>query len=275
MAQGGQVNQVELGRGGVVVKPIAMPTEMPVRHDPFNYIVGDGEDLKSIAAKFNLTIDEIRWSNPSLGTSTRVRTGDVLLIPPIAGVVVQVRRGDTIDSLAAAWHVDRVSIMDFNYLRDPIADLTDGRLLVLPAGHGSTITPQPYGTDLPAAIGARYVFAIKVGGTPGPYPVTRFPYGQCTWYAATKVPVTWAGNAWQWYAAAQSSGWPVGATPRPGALMVTWESRYYGHVAYVESVASDGSWLVSEMNYLGWGVIDQRTVRQGQVPLIGFIYPPV
>ena len=66
----------------------------------------------------------------------------------------------------------------------------------------------------------------------------------------------------------------MGATPRPGAIMVTWESRYFGHVAYVESVdETDGSWTVSEMNYVGWGVIDQRTIHVGQVPLMGFIYP--
>jgi hypothetical protein len=28
------------------------------------------------------------------------------------------------------------------------------------------------------------------------------------------------------------------------------------------------------MNYVGWGVVDLRTVRPGSVPLIGFIYPP-
>jgi surface antigen len=55
--------------------------------------------------------------------------------------------------------------------------------------------------------------------------------------------------------------------------MVTNESGY-GHVAYVESVNGDGSWTVSEMNYRGWDQVDQRTIRPGGVPLIGFIYPP-
>jgi LysM repeat protein len=274
MAQGGQVADVVLGRDGVVLKPVALPTAVAVSHDPITYTVAGSDDLQSIAARFKLTIDELRWSNPRLGTSTRVRPGDVLLIPPIAGVVVQVRQGDTVASLAAVWHVDPVSIEDFNYLRHPDTDLTDGRLLVLPAGRGSTITPTPYGADLPAAVGSRGVFAIKVGGSPGPYTVTRFPFGQCTWYVATKVPVTWTGNAWTWYSSAQAAGWAVGATPRAGAIMVTWESRLYGHVSYVESINADGSWLVSEMNYVGWGVIDQRTVHPGQVPLIGFIYAP-
>jgi mannosyl-glycoprotein endo-beta-N-acetylglucosaminidase len=54
--------------------------------------------------------------------------------------------------------------------------------------------------------------------------------------------------------------------------MVTWESRYYGHVAIVEQVYGDGSYLISEMNYRGLGIVDYRHIIPGQVPLIGFIY---
>lgn len=274
MAQGGEVNQVALGRAGTVIKPIALPTAVPVSHDPIRYTVGDSENSQSIASKFNVTVDELRWSNPSLGTSTRVKKGDILLIPPIAGVVVQVRQGDTVASLAAAWHVDTGSIIDFNYLRNPVADLTDGKLLVLPAGRGTAVTPLPPAANLPAAIGSRSVFDIKVGGALGPYPVTHFPFGQCTYYVATKVPVPWMGNAFEWYGNAQAAGWPTGSTPRAGAILVDWESRYFGHVAYVEAVNGDGSFVVSEMNYVAWGVIDTRTIHPGQVPLIGFIYQP-
>ena len=274
MAQGGEVNAVSLGRAGTVIKPIALPNAVLVRHDPIRYTVGDGDDLNSIAARFNVTVDELRWSNPSTGAATRVKKGDLLLIPPIAGVVVQVQQGDTVASLAAAWHVDLVSIVDFNYLRDPVADLVEGRLLVMPAGHGTVVTPLPPAANLPAAVGSRSIFDIRVGGSLGPYPVTRFPFGQCTYYVATKVPVPWIGNAFQWYGNAQAAGWATGSTPRAGAILVDWESRYYGHVAYVESVNADGSFVVSEMNYVGWGVIDIRTIHPGQVPLIGFIYQP-
>jgi LysM repeat protein len=274
LAQGGEVSSIALGRDGTVMKPVELPTAVPVSHDPIAYTVGAGEDLKSIAAKFSLTVEEIRWSNPRLGTASRVRAGDPLVIPPIAGVVVQVRRGDTVASLAAVWHVDVVSIEDFNYLRHPDTDLVPGRMLVLPAGRGSYLTPTPYDASLPAAVGSRGVFAIKVGGSPGPVTTNHFPFGQCTWLVATEVPIPWMGDAWTWYGSAQAAGWAVGTTPRVGAVMVTWESRLFGHVSYVGAVNPDGSWSVIEMNYVGWGVIDQRTIRPGSVPLIGFIYPP-
>jgi surface antigen len=55
--------------------------------------------------------------------------------------------------------------------------------------------------------------------------------------------------------------------------MVTWES-WAGHVAYVEAVNPDGSWVVSEMNWTAFDVIDERTIRPGQLGsrLVGFIY---
>jgi peptidoglycan DL-endopeptidase CwlO len=99
----------------------------------------------------------------------------------------------------------------------------------------------------------------------------RFPYGYCTYYVYNRKPVPWLGNAWQWYGQAQAYGWATGSTPRVGAIMVTWESSF-GHVAYVESVSSDGSWTVSEMNFVGWAIVDTRHIKPGGVPLIGFIY---
>jgi surface antigen len=108
--------------------------------------------------------------------------------------------------------------------------------------------------------------------TPGSYP-NHFDPGQCTWYVASRRYVPWYGNANQWIAGAAQYGFAEGPTPKAGAIMVTAESSY-GHVAYVESVNSDGSWTVSEMNYVGPYVVDRRTISPGQVPLIspGFIY---
>ena len=46
----------------------------------------------------------------------------------------------------------------------------------------------------------------------------------------------------------------------------------YGHVAVVESVGADGSVVVSEMNYAGWGVTSRRTINVGNSVIKGFIY---
>jgi len=98
----------------------------------------------------------------------------------------------------------------------------------------------------------------------------RFPWGYCTWYVSTRRHIPWSGDARSWYGAAIAMGYNVGSTPRPGAIMVSKES-YLGHVAYVESV--DGStFTISEMNFRGYGVVDQRRIRLGGIALYGFIY---
>ena len=100
----------------------------------------------------------------------------------------------------------------------------------------------------------------------------HFAYGYCTWYVANRRPIPWFGNAIDWWPNARTYGFSEGTTPRVGAVMVSSEPPI-GHVSYVESVNPDGSWTVSEMNYTaGWNRVDQRTVRRGQVPLVGFIY---
>jgi surface antigen len=104
----------------------------------------------------------------------------------------------------------------------------------------------------------------------GAYP-NRFAYGYCTWYVANKRYIPWLGNAIDWWPNARAYGQPEGQAPKVGAVMVTRESGY-GHVAYVESVNADGSWTVSEMNFVAWNRVSGRTIRPGQVPLVGFIY---
>ncbi len=124
---------------------------------------------------------------------------------------------------------------------------------------------------LAQAVAAEAQAMVTPSAGSGPWP-NHFFFGQCTWYVANHVYVPWFGNAIEWWANAQPY-YPEGQTPRVGAIMVTRES-VYGHVALVVAVNPDGSWTVSEMNYQAWDVVDQRTIHPGQVPVVGFIYPP-
>jgi len=105
-----------------------------------------------------------------------------------------------------------------------------------------------------------------------------FTYGYCTWWVAHKRYVPWRGNAAQWWWNARAFGFAEGSVPRAGAIMVMGISGTspQGHVAYVESVNPNGSFLVSEMNWWGvagggWGRVDYRTVTSMR-GILGFIY---
>jgi len=267
MNQGGDVSDFYLGRFSTIVKPLSIPTSAPASHAPTVYTVSTNEDLKTVADKFNVSIEEIRWSNPILTDTDRVTGGVKLTIPPTHGIVVTVHSGDTLESLAAAYQVDPDSVVNYNRIYDPGA-LPEGVELVLPGAKGPTLTIKT--ESFPGRVtGGRY--KVTLGAPVGTFVNPRFPWGWCTWYVATRRDVTWLGDAYQWFGNAQAQGYPVGSHPEQGAIMVTWESGW-GHVAYVENVYPDGTWQVSEMNFAGFGVTSQRTIGPGQVPLIGFIY---
>ena len=81
--------------------------------------------------------------------------------------------------------------------------------------------------------------------------------GYCTWYAKSKRPdlPNSLGNAQTWFSRAQSLGIPTGTEPKAGAI-----GQSGNHVVYVETVNTDNTVSISEMNYRGFGVTSTRTV---------------
>jgi LysM repeat protein len=270
-SDGGTVGDVSLGRYSTIIKPVSIPTSAPIDRTPKLYSVAAGETLTTIATKYGVTVSQIRWSNSNLMSSETVNTGDELVIPPVPGIVVTTKASDTFESLAEKYSVDAQVIIDFNRLRSP--QLKAGIQVVIPDGVGGAFPPPPALYQQGGTANGQPFNARIVNCCLGPYPATGFPWGWCTWYVATKRNVTWRGDAGFWYANASAQGYPVGPTPKQGAIQVTWES-YFGHVAYVESVNADGSYVVSEMNWMRFGVINERTIKPGQLgnKLVGFIY---
>ena len=107
---------------------------------------------------------------------------------------------------------------------------------------------------------------------PGGFP-DRFPYGQCTWWAAYNRHVTWSGNAGDWLVNARAQGVETSALPTIGAIVVYRPGSGYselGHVAIVTALSSS-SYTVSEMNFLGWGEVNTRSVGWPDPRVSGFI----
>lgn len=128
----------------------------------------------------------------------------------------------------------------------------------------SVLTPGPTGQATPPASAATPA-AVTAAVIPSIYIAPAYSYGnnydagQCTWYVAgrRKVPSNW-GNADTWYSDAARAGWRVGSTPVLGAIAQT-AAGWYGHVALVEAISADGKSVeVTEMNYDGPYIIDNR-----------------
>ena len=100
----------------------------------------------------------------------------------------------------------------------------------------------------------------------------HFPKGWCTWWVASKRNIPWHGNAGTWLIAAKNYGYLTSNEPVAGAILVTREGSI-GHVAYVESVSRDNrTFVISEMNYIGFNRINYRTLPFGYSAIKGFVY---
>jgi surface antigen len=190
--------------------------------------------------------------------------------------VVTVKEGDTLESIANEHKTTYVKLFNANpSIEHPdYIDVNDK--ITIPAkgeelpDRFSQLAPAttPVTSAIPAASVATYTTQQY---SSAPVNSTSYYVGNgmwCTDYVHSKRPdVSIYGNAgYNWVSAAQAEGKSTGSTPQPGAVAVT-----DGHVAYVEKVNSDGSYVVSEM---GWnyqaGNYNQRTVQPGSFG--GFIY---
>jgi surface antigen len=250
-----------------IVQPTADGREMR------KYTAKAGDTVQSVAQNFGISPDTIKWANNL--ASDAIEQGKELTIPPVDGVVYTVREGDSVDSVAAKYQADKSRITSFNDLE--LGGLTPGRTIIVPGG----VLPanerpgyvEPSRGASQGAYGGGYstINAQIARASAG----NKYAFGNCTWYAYERRlqlgrPVgSYWGNAATWTMYARAAGYLVNNTPDVGSVMQN--GGGYGHVAIVESVNSDGSLTISEMNYAGnFNRVTSRTVSAGEAA--GFTY---
>ena len=103
------------------------------------------------------------------------------------------------------------------------------------------------------------------------YPGNAYALGNCTWFVYNRFAqigtgiYPYLGNANQWVDSGQAQGYEISTTPKPGSAVVFMNgvagaSPIYGHVGFCEYVNSDGSFLMSEMNFAGLYLTTWRTL---------------
>lgn len=249
------------------------------------YVVNDGETMASIAAKYGVTTDQIRWSNGLKNTDVEV--GQVLKVPTTPGIVYTIKAGDSAESLASKYQSTAENIIAYNDLEG--GNLIIGAQIVLPGGilpfveRPEYVVPTySYSYSYSGSYASRQdMVVVAQGAYNGIYnnpagingnPMIR---GQCTWYAwywrATEGAAmglrvmpggATLGHARYWATQASRLGFAVDRTPSVGAVFQT-TSGYYGHVGIVLAVNADGSIKVREMNLDSRGV---GTLTEGIIP---------
>jgi len=100
-----------------------------------DYTVQRGDTLSSIADKFNVSVDTIKWENNI--TDDSITVGDKLRVLPVTGVSYKVKPGDNIYSIAKKFNTNPQKIADFpfnNFANPETFSLVSGQMLVVPDG---------------------------------------------------------------------------------------------------------------------------------------------
>lgn len=101
-----------------------------------DYVVEAGDTISSIADKFDISIDTIRWQN-NLGKSDTIKEDQTLKILPITGIAHKVAKGDTVESIAKRYDVSSQAVLDFpfnTFTNDETFDLAVGQTVIVPDG---------------------------------------------------------------------------------------------------------------------------------------------
>jgi len=242
------------------------------RDDLINhYTVQGGDTISSIALKFGISVNTLRWAN-QISNLDYLKPNQRLIIPERNGVWHTVAKGESLSSLIKKFKGNLKATLAFNGLGKGNSIYQNQKLLIV---GGKKAIPQVASATTSYASTANAYTSTNSSPQPsrsysGRSSYNRYPYGWCTWYAASRRNVPWSGNAGAWLNNARAMGYPTGNAPRAGAIMVSGESSV-GHVAYVEAVYGN-SFKISEMNYKGWGVVSTRIVSANASFVWGFVY---
>ncbi len=141
-----------------------------------DYTVLGGDTLASIAKKFDISVDTIKWANDL--KSDTIKPGQVLKIPPVTGVVHKVVSGDNIYTIAKKYKTDAQNIVNFPF--NDFADqdtfaLTVGQTLFVPGGvieEAAPVAPSgQYFAQIQAGVKGSSSFIWPTSGGITQYPV--------------------------------------------------------------------------------------------------------
>ena len=240
----------------VITKPDIVKPDTSAARGISSYVTKEGDTMESIAKKFKISSQTLRWANNT--TSDAVEPNKTLVVPLVDGVIYTVKDGDTAQSLAEKYKTSAERVVLYNDIDDG-AKLSIGSRIVLPGGE----LPENERPGYAAPRSRSYTNANRSWLTASVG--NRYAAGNCTWYAyelrmrlGRPIGSFW-GNANTWATSARAAGFVVNNTPAPGAIFQT-TAGYYGHVGIVERV-ENGVVYVSDMNYAGYGIITHRTLN--------------
>ncbi len=123
------------------------------------YTVQNGDTISTVARKFGISTDTIKWQSNL--TSETINVGDELQILPVSGVSHKVAAGDTVYTIAKKYGVDAQAIVDFpfnDFANPQTFSLVQGEVIIVPGGvppaEAPKVVRQQYFATGPVSISA-------------------------------------------------------------------------------------------------------------------------
>jgi len=221
------------------------------------YTVKNGDTISTVAQKYNISTDTIKWANDM--TSDNLAVGDSLKILPVTGIAHKVAQGETVYTVAKKYDAEAQAIADFpfnDFANPETFSLVSGQIVIVPEG----IKPE-----------AKPVYRRQQYIAQGPASVTT---GGFTWPVAGSVSQFAA-----WYHMAlditSDTGTPIVAAHSGTVSTVNvgvWDGGYgtnlyinrgdgiQSHYAHMSGVnVSSGDTVVAGKTIIGWVGMTGRT----------------
>jgi murein DD-endopeptidase MepM/ murein hydrolase activator NlpD len=171
------------------------------------YSVVGGDTVGKIAGRFHISVDTLYWANKNrLPNPNSISVGLRLLIPPVDGITMSVKAGDTLSGLASKYKTTTQGIVIANNLPDE--SITAGQILVMPVDPPPMPTTKSGCTGNCSYTGGKLLWPVKGYYTISQYYSSRHPAIDLA--AATGTPVIAAASGTVIYAGWKTSGGGVG-----------------------------------------------------------------
>lgn len=220
------------------------------RAETLEYEVQEGDTLSSIAARYGISVETIAWANNLASVKEKIKLGQKLKVLPTTGIAHQVKRGETVYSIAKKYAADAQSIVDWPYntfANDENFALAVGQTLMVPDGVMPAKQPEPvkqyYAQGPTGGVVGTGQFAWPVGGR-----ITQ-------WYKSWHRAIDIADRSMPDVAAADSGTVMVAGWPSPWAygnrVMIDHGNGYVTLYAHLNKIYVSAGQKVSRGQVLG------------------------
>ncbi len=111
-------------------------SEKGFRDKIIKYAVQQGDTVSSVAQKFGVSADTVRWQN-NITSKDNIKVGQELEILPLTGIAHKVQKGDSVESIAKKYDSSSQAVVDFpfnTFANDETFELAVGQIVIVPDG---------------------------------------------------------------------------------------------------------------------------------------------